>query len=147
MPCIKDELEVYIRLFSPDYSVHLNLIKTQTITDNSLYKHLLHLYIDISNKMLGRHTRTTRTTKPTLMTRLKGPNAQHKTYKTEVTRHGHGHGHGHSHNTRSTRAAAPVHHHRRKPSIGDKISGAMMKLKGSLTRRPGEKVRLFSLEV
>jgi hypothetical protein len=93
--------------------------------------------------MIGRHTRTTKTTKPTLMTRLKGPNARHKTYKTEVTRHGHGHGH----NTRSTRAVAPVHHHRRKPTIGDKISGAMMKLKGSLTRRPGEKVFLSPLEV
>ncbi|PCG93316.1 Hypothetical protein PENO1_084220 [Penicillium occitanis (nom. inval.)] len=98
--------------------------------------------------MFGHRTRTTRTTKPTLMTRLKGPNARHKTYKTEVTRHS-GHGHGtttaptrrRGYNTRSTRAAAPVHHHhhRRKPSIGDKISGAMMRVKGSLTRRPGEK--------
>ncbi|EFQ28283.1 hypothetical protein CGRA01v4_11914 [Colletotrichum graminicola] len=35
--------------------------------------------------------------------------------------------------------AAPVHHHRRKPSMGDKISGAMLKLKGTLTRRPGQK--------
>ncbi|KAK2000176.1 hypothetical protein LX36DRAFT_572775 [Colletotrichum falcatum] len=34
---------------------------------------------------------------------------------------------------------APVHHHRRKPSMGDKISGAMLKLKGTLTRRPGQK--------
>ncbi|KDN68569.1 hypothetical protein CSUB01_06279 [Colletotrichum sublineola] len=34
---------------------------------------------------------------------------------------------------------APVHHHRRKPSMGDKISGAMLKLKGALTRRPGQK--------
>jgi hypothetical protein len=33
-------------------------------------------------------------------------------------------------------------HHRRKASIGDKISGAMLKLKGSLTHRPGVKVRL-----
>ncbi|KAK1987146.1 hypothetical protein LZ30DRAFT_580589 [Colletotrichum cereale] len=35
--------------------------------------------------------------------------------------------------------AAPVHHQRRKPSMGDKISGAMLKLKGTLTRRPGQK--------
>ncbi|KAM0715474.1 hypothetical protein Q7P37_008972 [Cladosporium fusiforme] len=28
---------------------------------------------------------------------------------------------------------------RRKPSVGDKMSGAMMKLKGSLTRKPGVK--------
>ncbi|KAJ9141677.1 hypothetical protein NKR23_g7751 [Pleurostoma richardsiae] len=33
----------------------------------------------------------------------------------------------------------PVHHQKRKPSIGDKISGAFLKLKGSLTGRPGEK--------
>jgi hypothetical protein len=31
-------------------------------------------------------------------------------------------------------------HHRRRASIGDKISGAMMRLKGSITRRPGVKV-------
>jgi hypothetical protein len=35
--------------------------------------------------------------------------------------------------------AAPVHHQKRRPSIGDKISGALLKLKGSLTRRPGQK--------
>ncbi|KZL78880.1 hypothetical protein CI238_07056 [Colletotrichum incanum] len=38
-----------------------------------------------------------------------------------------------------TTHAAPVHHQRRKPSMGDKISGAMLKLKGTLTRRPGQK--------
>lgn len=32
------------------------------------------------------------------------------------------------------------HHQRRRPSIGDKVSGAMLRLKGSLTRRPGVKV-------
>lgn len=32
---------------------------------------------------------------------------------------------------------------RRKPSVGDKMSGAMMKLKGSLTRKPGLKVSLI----
>ncbi|KAH6652785.1 hypothetical protein BKA67DRAFT_659458 [Truncatella angustata] len=32
-----------------------------------------------------------------------------------------------------------VHHQQRKPSLGDKISGAMLKLKGSLTHRPGQK--------
>merc|ERR1711881_607683 len=31
------------------------------------------------------------------------------------------------------------HHNRRKASMGDKVSGAMMKLRGSLTRRPGLK--------
>lgn len=45
----------------------------------------------------------------------------------------HGHGHG-----------QPVVQHRRHASLGDKVSGAMMKLRGSLTRRPGLKVRLFA---
>lgn len=31
-------------------------------------------------------------------------------------------------------------HHRRRPSLGDKISGAMLKLKGGLTGRPAVKV-------
>ncbi|QKX61972.1 uncharacterized protein TRUGW13939_09128 [Talaromyces rugulosus] len=85
--------------------------------------------------MFGRRSRhtTTKTTKPTLMTRLKGPNAKNKTYKTEVTRHD---GRHHPHTTSRT---APVHHRRRKPSMGDKFSGAMMRMKGSLTHRPGEK--------
>ncbi|KAF5002295.1 hypothetical protein FDECE_10651 [Fusarium decemcellulare] len=39
---------------------------------------------------------------------------------------------------RRTRAA-PVHHHQRRPSMKDKVSGALLKLKGSLTRRPGVK--------
>lgn len=92
--------------------------------------------------MFGRRSRhtTTKTTKPTMMTRLKGRNAKHKTYKTEVTRHDARH---HPHTTTRT-APAPVHHHRRKPTMGDKFSGAMLKMKGSLTRRPGEKVRFLS---
>jgi hypothetical protein len=35
--------------------------------------------------------------------------------------------------------AAPVHHHKRHATMGDKVSGMMMKLRGSLTRRPGLK--------
>ncbi|KAI9167648.1 hypothetical protein HJFPF1_03781 [Paramyrothecium foliicola] len=45
----------------------------------------------------------------------------------------------HRHTVTTTTHQAPVAHHRRKPSMGDKISGALMKLKGSLTRRPGVK--------
>jgi hypothetical protein len=33
-----------------------------------------------------------------------------------------------------------VTHHRRKVSIGDKISGALLKIKGTITGRPGQKV-------
>ncbi|KAM3497213.1 hypothetical protein MY10362_009426 [Beauveria mimosiformis] len=38
-----------------------------------------------------------------------------------------------------SRRPAAHHHHQRKPSIGDKISGALLKLRGSLTHRPGVK--------
>jgi len=34
---------------------------------------------------------------------------------------------------------APVHHHKRHVSMGDRISGAMLKLRGTLTGRPGVK--------
>jgi hypothetical protein len=37
------------------------------------------------------------------------------------------------------------HHQKRHASIGDKISGALLRLKGSLTRRPGQKVRFSGL--
>jgi hypothetical protein len=37
-----------------------------------------------------------------------------------------------------------VQHQKRHATLGDKISGAFLKLKGSLTRRPGEKVRITS---
>ncbi|KAF7502326.1 hypothetical protein GJ744_006027 [Endocarpon pusillum] len=38
-----------------------------------------------------------------------------------------------------TPAAAPVRHARRRPSLSDKVSGAILKLKGSITNRPGQK--------
>merc|ERR1711939_712862 len=89
----------------------------------------------------------TRTTKPTLMTRLRGRNARTKTTKTTTTvqpgaarpvrasRWG-GNRRAAAHHTHTT---TPVVRQRRHATIGDKISGAMMKLKGSLTRRPGVK--------
>jgi hypothetical protein len=92
----------------------------------------------------------TRTTKPTLMTRLRGPNAKTRTVKTTTTvepRTAHV-----AHNTRTTGRSRwgrnrrdPIVHRKRHATIGDKISGAMMKLKGSLTRRPGVKVRSLHL--
>ncbi|KAI1188113.1 hypothetical protein F5B17DRAFT_289130 [Nemania serpens] len=33
----------------------------------------------------------------------------------------------------------PVHHQKRHATLGDKISGALLKLKGTLTNRPGQK--------
>ncbi|KIW52454.1 hypothetical protein PV05_08089 [Exophiala xenobiotica] len=78
---------------------------------------------------------TTRARKPSLMQRLRGKTAPRSTATTarpaRKSRFG---------GTRTTRATAPATtHHRRKTSIGDKVSGAMLKLKGSVTRRPGEK--------
>ncbi|EOO03472.1 hypothetical protein UCRPA7_949 [Phaeoacremonium minimum UCRPA7] len=39
----------------------------------------------------------------------------------------------------SRRQPVVVHHQKRHATLGDKISGAFLKLKGSLTGRPGEK--------
>ncbi|KAJ5384163.1 hypothetical protein N7517_002074 [Penicillium concentricum] len=99
-------------------------------------------------------TTTTRTTKPTLMTKLKGRNAKSRTVKTTTTTHQnpvHGHTAGHtSHSARTGPTGGRFGHknaygtpshtrHQRKPSMGDKFSGAMLKLKGSLTHRPAVK--------
>ncbi|KAJ6188070.1 hypothetical protein N7519_002978 [Penicillium mononematosum] len=100
-------------------------------------------------------TTTTRTTKPTLMTKLKGPNAKSRTVKTTTTTRQNpiqGHRHtGHTGRTGPTGRAGhrfghknaygtPTHtRHQRKATLGDKVSGAMLKLKGSLTHRPAIK--------
>lgn len=59
----------------------------------------------------------------------------------------------HHHNTHTTTTTTTrrhglfgrrrVHHQKRKPTIGDKIAGAMKKLKGTIMHRPGEKVRHY----
>ncbi|RYP42966.1 hypothetical protein DL768_010160 [Monosporascus sp. mg162] len=76
-------------------------------------------------------TRTTRTTKATprsggLFSRSK---PVHGTRTTAATTRGIGHAH----------YTAPVRHQKRHASIGDKISGAMLRLKGTITGRPGQK--------
>ncbi|KAF3167245.1 hypothetical protein TWF106_004992 [Orbilia oligospora] len=88
---------------------------------------------------VGGHTavRTTRT-KPTLMDRLTGRRRGHTTTTTTTTRSSRPR-RGHHHRTHGTTAVAPVHHQKRRPGLGDKISGALMRIKGSLTRRPGLK--------
>jgi len=75
------------------------------------------------------------------MTRLRGRNARTRTVGTtntdgpaRTTRRGW----GRSNRTHHNGAVAPVHHQRH-VSIGDKISGVMLKLKGSLTHRSGVK--------
>ncbi|KXJ90913.1 hypothetical protein Micbo1qcDRAFT_204955 [Microdochium bolleyi] len=40
---------------------------------------------------------------------------------------------------RTHHTTAPVHHQKRKPTLKDKVSGAMLKLKGTLTHRPAQK--------
>lgn len=88
------------------------------------------------------HTTTTRTRKPSLMARLRAKTTPHYSARTHyaTTTTVAPHTSRHSRRTHvTTTAPTPVHHHQRKPSMGDKISGAMLKLKGSLTRRPGQK--------
>ncbi|CAL5871579.1 uncharacterized protein PFLUO_LOCUS5832 [Penicillium psychrofluorescens] len=86
--------------------------------------------------MFHRHrptTTTTRTTKPTFMTRLKGRNARTQTVKTKTTTTRHEGPKGHN------RGRPRAQQRRRKVTFGDKVSGAMLKLKGSLTHRPAVK--------
>ncbi|KAF9738753.1 hypothetical protein PMIN06_008959 [Paraphaeosphaeria minitans] len=97
------------------------------------------------------HTTTPRTTrstraKPSLKTRLMGtprtgtrtsarraPATTTTTTTTKTTRTTPSAG---RHGASTTTAH---HHHKRHATVGDKVSGALMKLRGSLTRRPGLK--------
>lgn len=84
-------------------------------------------------------TRTTRT-RPSLKARLLGGGRRTRrtpaatttttTTTTRTTR---------THGAHGAHGAVPVHHHKRHVTVGDKVSGALMKLRGSLTRRPGLK--------
>lgn len=81
---------------------------------------------------------TRRTTRRSggLFSRLRGRQTVTTTTTTTTSsRRGHGYG---------TTTAVPVTHHRRKTTLGDKVSGAMMKLRGTVTGRPGLKVSLTS---
>lgn len=99
----------------------------------------------LARRSAPRTARTTRTTaRPSLKTRLMGGGRNTRTHTkrapagtttttTTTTRTTRTTGGRHGH-------AAPVHHHKRHATMGDKVSGMMMKLRGSLTRRPGLKV-------
>ena len=60
--------------------------------------------------------------------------------------------HRHTHTTTTTttrrsglfsrRRPAVVHHQKRHVTLGDKVSGALKKLKGTIMGRPGEKVSI-----
>ncbi|CAL3967501.1 unnamed protein product [Diplocarpon coronariae] len=86
----------------------------------------------------------TRTTKATLMTRLRGRHAKTRTTKTTTAVDSRAQDPARTSRRGASRRMAahtttPVTHHKRHVTMADKISGAMMKLKGSLTRRPGVK--------
>ena len=96
-----------------------------------------------NNGIAGPRTTQTSRVKPSLMARLTG---RRKVETTTVTRESHTvPKHGHHHTNHRTGAASTTttgtahHHHKRHATMGDKISGAMLKMKGSLTHRPGEK--------
>ncbi|KAF2653351.1 hypothetical protein K491DRAFT_680550 [Lophiostoma macrostomum CBS 122681] len=88
-----------------------------------------------------RTTRATRTTaRPSLKTRLLGGGHTHNTRRT------HANPTGTTTTTTTTTTRTTKHtggttgvHHKRHATVGDKVSGALMKLRGSLTRRPGLK--------
>jgi hypothetical protein len=94
-------------------------------------------------------TRTTHatTTRPSFMSRFRRRPAYATDGVTTTTRRDHragvkdGHHFGGMHHGTHGGTTAPIHHHKRHVTIGDKISGAMMRLRGSLTNRPGVKVR------
>ncbi|KAH7125175.1 hypothetical protein B0J11DRAFT_579740 [Dendryphion nanum] len=85
-----------------------------------------------------RTARATRTTaRPSLKTRLLGPKRATRAHRTPPTT-----------TTTTTTTRTTRHHghvgttgtvHKRHATMGDKVSGALMKLRGSLTRRPGLK--------
>ncbi|KAJ4395664.1 hypothetical protein N0V91_010684 [Didymella pomorum] len=93
-------------------------------------------------------TRTTRSSAhPSLKSKLLGGNKRHTATKrnpvtgttttttttTKTTRTTGGH------HAAGRTTAGPVHHHKRHATMGDKVSGALTKLKGTLTGRPGVK--------
>jgi hypothetical protein len=84
-------------------------------------------------------THTTRTAKPSFMSRFRTtPRAGHNNGYNSTGVHDSAHAGGVHIGTHGG-TTAPIHHHKRHVSIGDKISGAMLKLKGSLTHRSGVK--------
>lgn len=77
----------------------------------------------------------TTTTKPTIMQRLKGSGSNSHTTKQHAVKPQRVHKAKAARSNGVTKNGVP----RRKTSIGDKVSGLVMKMKGSVTHRPGEK--------
>jgi hypothetical protein len=91
------------------------------------YTHLIKSQILIQNSYLKMKEYTTTTYRPTMMDRLRGRHGHRETVTTGTTRR------------RGGLFSHRVHHQKRHATLGDKISGAMLKLKGTLTHRPGVK--------
>jgi hypothetical protein len=96
------------------------------------------------NRTTATHTANT-TSRPTFMSRFhrrpayaEGSSTTRRDHRAGVKD---GHHAGGMHFGTHGGTTAPVHYHKRHVTLGDKISGAMMKLRGSLTRRPGVKAR------
>jgi hypothetical protein len=99
-----------------------------------------------ANPTAAHTTRTTRSTaRPSLKTKILGPKrtaprrtagatTTTTTTTTRTTRTTGGHHAG------AGAGTGVVHHHKRHATVGDKVSGALMKLRGSLTSKPGLKV-------
>jgi len=82
-------------------------------------------------------TSVVRTSKPTLMDRLRGRPA-HATVTTTTAARPARRSHYHRrHHQTAVAPVAPVQ--QRRPTLGDKVSGVLMRLRGTLTRRPGLK--------
>ena len=116
----------------PNESTALTSTRTSRRPNHHYKPQQLRRAIMFGRTRRGRTQRTTRTTVTTETVPASG--------------HHHGGHHGGHHTTGHHAAghhAAPAHHHRRRPSLGDKVAGAFMKLRGSLTRRPGLKVRSY----
>ncbi|KAF3901345.1 hypothetical protein ABW21_db0201281 [Orbilia brochopaga] len=83
--------------------------------------------------------------KPSLLDRLTGrrrvvhTTARATKPRRERRRRGHHSSSRYAHSEPVYVTAAPAHHYRRKPTLGDKISGIIMRIRGTLTGRPGLK--------
>ena len=122
-----------------------------------------HLAKNTRIKMTKHTMETTTASKPGILSRLRSrparqPASERAKISHEVSRnpitgtrtettkkktHPRGYGH-HGHGGRGPLAAeqpTTSHRQRRKPGIGDKLSGAMLKAKGEATGKPGVKVR------
>lgn len=126
MPCMSDNHRQSIKGCLPFDNSAQHSNSNNYFHQTIIYKHFTQTHQPKTIKMVRRSTRTTTTRKPMFSMHM-GRRRAHPT--TTHTTH-------HSHHTHATPVHAPV---RRRASIGDKISGAMMKLRGSLTRRPGLK--------